>query len=135
MSFFQLRSPRIQNPLANPAPTIPTVTTQAATGVGTNSATGNGTLVATGGATVTALGFVWATHSSPTLADNVVTDAGTALGTYADSLTGLPSGTQIYYDAYATNSVGTAYGGDQTFTTSGAGATTFSSTLLLVGVG
>lgn len=127
MSFLQLRSPYL-----NLSP-FPEVTTQAATSVSTTSATGNGTLLANGASVVTIMGFVWATHPNPTLADNVVNDGGTAIGSFSDSLTGLPSGTVIYYDAYATNSHGTAYGGDQTFTTSSA-ANAFSSTLLLMGV-
>lgn len=133
MSFPQLRSRRFNNALDNPIGTPPTVTTQAATSVTSNSATGNGTLVDAGSTAVTVMGFVWATHPNPTLADNVVNDAGTSLGAFSDTLSGLPSGTLIYYDAYATNSIGTSYGGDQTFTTSGA-AVLSSATWLLMGV-
>lgn len=131
MSFHQLRSPRFSNKALTSAPTV---TTQAATSVSTTTATGNGTLVSAGTSAVTVMGFVWATHPSPTLADNVVNDAGTSLGAFSDTLTGLPTGTLIYYDAYATNAVGTSYGGDQTFTTSG-GVVVSGSTLLLMGVG
>jgi hypothetical protein len=130
MSSRQLRASFFRNDAS-----IPRVTTQAATGVGNTSATGNGTLISLGTSPVTAIGFVWATHTSPTLADNVVTDAGTGQGTFSDSLNGLPTGTQIYYDSYATNSDGTGYGGDQMFTTTGGAVTVFSSTLLLMGVG
>lgn len=101
----------------------PLVTTQAASSVSTTSATGNGTLVDIGDAAVTVMGFVWATHDLPTLADNVVNDAGTALGAFADTLNALPSGTPIFYAAYATNRVGTSYGLTQTFTTSSGGVT------------
>lgn len=131
MSFLQLRSPRFSNKSLTSAPTV---TTQAATGVSTTTATANGTLVSAGTSTVTVMGFVWATHPGPTLADHVVNDAGTSLGTFSDTLTGLPAGTLIYYDAYATNGVGTSYGGDQTFTTLG-GVVLTGSTLLLMGVG
>jgi hypothetical protein len=85
-------------------------------------------------AAVTVMGFVWATAPSPTLANNVVNDAGTSLGAYADTLSGLPSSTLIYYAAYATNAAGTSYGSDQTFTTS-ASVFASSSNLLLLGVG
>lgn len=133
MSFHQLRSPRFNNVLDNPGGTPPTVTTQAATSVGTNTATANGTLVSIGSSAVTVMGFVWATHSNPTLADNVVNDAGTSLGTFTDTLMGLPAGTLIFYDAYATNAVGTSYGGDQSFTTS-ALVSAFSATFMMMGV-
>lgn len=131
MSFLSLRSPRFSNVLDGPAIII---STQAVTAVGSSTATANGTLTNSGNSTITAMGFVWATHSSPTLADNVVTVSNT-LGAYTGSLTGLPGSTQIFVDAYATNAAGTVYGGDQNFTTNAPVAGAVASTLLMLMVG
>lgn len=134
MSFRQNRSPRFPNFLDYIA-SVPSVTTQAASSVASTTATGNGTLVNTGGAPITAMGFVWGTSPNPTLANNVVTVTTVSPGAFTGNMTGLPSSTLVYYDSYATNDLGTSYGGDQNFTTSGAVAAASGSTLLLMGVG
>lgn len=134
MSFLQLRSPKFNN-LLNTGP-LPQVSTQAATGIAATTATGNGTLISYGATPVIAMGFVWSsTNLSPTLSDTVVTDPGVSIGTFSDSLSGLPSNTLIFFRAYATNTQGTAYGAVLTFTTSAAVITAGGSTLLLMGVG
>ena len=130
MSFLTLRSPRLNNILDGPAVII---STQAATSVASTTATANGTLTNSGTSSVTAMGFVWNTSPNPTLSNHVVTVSNTT-GAYTGSLTGLPTGTLVYYDAYVTNASGTYYGGDQSFTTTG-GTITLSSTLMLLGVG
>lgn len=133
MSFLQLRSPRVQNPLANPAvvAVAPTVTTNAASSITSVGATGNGSVDSDGGATVTERGFVWSTSVNPTTSDSKVTVAGTT-GSYSGSITSLTASTLYHYRAYAINSVGTSYGADTTFTTT-SGATV--SLLALLGVG
>jgi len=45
---------------------------------------------------------------------------------WGDSITGLTAGTKYYVDAYATNSAGTSYGGDVSFTTTATNGTTVS---------
>lgn len=134
MSFLHLTSPRFNNSL-DVGP-VPQVSTQAASSISTTTATGNGTLTSNGATPVSAMGFVWSsTVFYPTLADTVVTDAGTAIGTFSDTLSGLPLTTLIYYAAYATNSIGTGYGQTLMFTTSSGVVTTTGNTLLLMGVG
>jgi len=50
---------------------------------------------------------------------------GSGTGTYSTSLTGLTTGTTYYIKAYATNSIGTTYGSEETFATnSGSGGET-----------
>lgn len=94
----------------------PILTTNAVTSITVNTAQGNGDVTSDGGFSVTARGFVWNTAPSPTLSNNVVTVSGTT-GTYSGSLTGLSVGTLYYVRAYATNSAGTSYGNEVTFTT------------------
>ena len=94
----------------------PRVETLSATNITTTGATLNGNVTSNGGATVTARGFMYGTSAS-NLSQSVQSVSGT--GSYTRALTGLSSGTTYYYKAYATNSVGTAYGEVRTFTTTG----------------
>ena len=95
---------------------IPSVTTSAISNVTTATATGNGSVDSDGGAGITERGFVWSTSPNPTIANNKGVVAGTT-GAYTGSITGLSASTSYHYRAYAINSVGTAYGSDQSFTT------------------
>jgi uncharacterized protein (TIGR02145 family) len=96
--------------------TLPTVITDPATNITQTTATSGGNVTSSGGATVTARGVCWATTSSPTLA-NSYTVNGSGTGTFVSSLTGLTPSTLYYVRAYATNSTGTGYGEEVTFTT------------------
>jgi hypothetical protein len=105
-----------------------TVATTIPTGVSTNSLSlitqttslGGGNINTDGGATVTSRGVCWSnTNSNPTIANTKTVD-GSGIGAFSSSLTGLTGGTTYYVRAYATNSVGTAYGTTRTFTTSSA---------------
>ncbi len=95
---------------------IATVTTTSISNITENSAQSGGNISNDGGATVTARGVCWSTSSNPTTADSKSTD-GSGTGTFTSSLTGLSPGTTYYVRAYATNSVGTAYGNEVSFTT------------------
>lgn len=97
-------------------PILATVDTTAVTGITTTTATSGGSVVTDGGATVTARGVCWNTTVNPTIADSHTTD-GSGTGSFTSSLTGLTPGTTYFVAAYATNSVGTSYGFDATFTT------------------
>jgi len=97
-------------------PSAPSVTTAAITGIATTSATGGGNVIAYGGQAVTARGVCWSLSANPTVTDSHTTD-GTGTGIYSSSLTSLATGTTYHVRAYATNSVGTAYGNDVPFTT------------------
>jgi hypothetical protein len=100
--------------------TIPTVTTTSVTAITQTTATSGGNVTADGGATITARGVCWSTTTGPVATGNHTTDAGTT-GSYTSNITGLAAGTLYYVRAYATNSVGTAYGAEVSFTTSAAG--------------
>ena len=96
----------------------PKIITNAPTPVGGTTATFNGNLVSAGFATVTEKGFVYSATLNPTTANTKIIVAGTTVGTYSYNETTLSSSTTYHVRAYAINSVGTAYGVDQQFTTS-----------------
>jgi uncharacterized protein (TIGR02145 family) len=62
------------------------------------------------------VGTCWATTTVPTITNSKTTD-GTGNGAFASNLTGLLPSTTYYLRAYATNSAGTAYGNEVSFTT------------------
>ncbi|QTB28460.1 S-layer homology domain-containing protein [Lysinibacillus sphaericus] len=95
----------------------PTVTTNTIpSNVTTTGATVGGYVTADGGAIVTERGIVYATTANPTTSNSKITITGTT-GTFTADLSGLNPNTTYHYRAYATNSIGTSYGSDQTFTT------------------
>jgi hypothetical protein len=97
--------------------TIPILSsTTDATSITQTSASSGGTISSDGGATITTSGVVWNTTGTPTVADSKTTDGATS-GTFVSSITGLTCNTTYYVRAYATNSVGTGYGNQVSFTT------------------
>ena len=97
--------------------TLPTVTTNVVSGISTTSATCGGNVTSDGEASVTTRGVCWSTSQNPTVSNSHTTD-GSGLGNFSSSITGLTANTTYYVRAYATNSVGTAYGAEVSFTTS-----------------
>ncbi len=95
---------------------LPTVTTDSVSAVTDTTATCGGTVTTDGNTAVTMRGVCWNTLPDPTVNDSHTVD-GTGSGVFNSSITGLASGTIYYVRAYATNSVGTAYGALRTFTT------------------
>lgn len=101
------------------SPVPPTLTTAAATQITYNSAKSGGNVTSDGGAAVTAYGVCWNTSQNPTVSNNHTTD-GSGTGSFTSNLTGLSPSTNYWIRAYATNSAGTSYGGQQPFTTAAA---------------
>ncbi|MFZ4414144.1 MAG: FISUMP domain-containing protein [Bacteroidales bacterium] len=94
---------------------LPTITTTAISSITTSAATSGGTVgLPIGAATVTARGICWSINQNPTITDNHTSD-GTGLGVFISSITGLTGGITYYVRAYATNSAGTAYGSQMSF--------------------
>ena len=92
------------------------ITTSTVTSIETTTAKCGGNITADGGASVSARGVCWSKSQNPTTADNKTTD-GTGTGTFTSSLSALTASTTYYVRAYATNSAGTSYGTEVSFTT------------------
>ena len=99
---------------------LPTVTTNTVSSITTTSATCGGNVISDGGTTVTARGVCWSTSQNPTVSNSHTTN-GSGTGSFISSLTGLTANTTYYVRAYATNSAGTAYGNEVSFTTTNGG--------------
>ena len=95
---------------------VPVVTTDAINSIGSVQAIATGTVVSNGGASITERGFVISTSVDPTIADTKFIVAG-SLGSFISVLSGLDKHTTYYVRAYATNSAGTGYGDNISFTT------------------
>ena len=81
------------------------------------SATLGGAITSTGLGNITARGIVWNTSTAPTIDLNTKTFDGTGSPEFFINITGLTPETTYYVRAYATNSIGTAYGNEVIFTT------------------
>lgn len=103
------------------AATIPIgITTNTLVSVTQTTASSGGNITGDGGTAVTSRGVCWSnTTSNPTISNTKTVD-GAGIGAFSSSLTGLTPGTTYYVRAYATNSVGTAYGSMKSFTTQSA---------------
>lgn len=96
--------------------TLPTITTFNASNITKNTATSGGNVTSSGGATVTLRGVCWSTSSNPTIANSYTND-GSGTGSFTSYLSSLIPNTLYYVRAFATNSAGTAYGNQISFTT------------------
>ncbi|MTK52679.1 hypothetical protein [Paludibacter sp.] len=98
------------------SPMIPTVTTVGMSNVAGTTAEGDGNISSNGGADIIERGICWGIAANPTI-DSARVSCGTGTGNFAGILTGLKGNTLYHVRAYATNSVGIAYGNDITFKT------------------
>lgn len=100
-------------------PTLATIITSEVTDITYNSATGGGSAVDNGGANIIDYGVVWSSDEENLTIDNNegITNDGNGNGIYTSQLDGLIPCRTYYIRAYATNSVGTAYGDIVSFTT------------------
>lgn len=96
---------------------IPTITTTSISSITGFSATSGGNIPDDNGELVNGRGICWGTDPNPTT-NNSKTIDGSGTGSFTSSLISLKPGTKYYVRSYATNSNGTAYGNEITFTTS-----------------
>jgi|WetSurMetagenome_2_1015567.scaffolds.fasta_scaffold00376_13 hypothetical protein len=95
---------------------IPELATTTVSSITATTAISGGNITSDGGSTVSSRGICYLTSPNPTISNNVVA-SGNGLGLFISNLTGLIPETTYYIRAYATNSVGTAYGNEIIFTT------------------
>ncbi|MES2703380.1 MAG: Ig-like domain-containing protein [Bacteroidota bacterium] len=110
------------------APNAPIVTTSSISATGCTSATTGGNVTSEGGTAVIARGVAWNTTGSATISGAHTTD-GTGGGSFTSTLTGLTAGATYYVRTYATNSVGTSYGPENTITMPGTATITGASSV------
>lgn len=104
-------------PLTPAGPSMPTVTTDPTiTNISFNYATGGGNVTNTGGSSITARGLCWSLSTNPVVTGLHTTEPG-SLGPFISNMTGLLPNSTYHVRAYATNTAGTAYGADVTFST------------------
>jgi hypothetical protein len=94
---------------------LSTVSTSIPTQITSTSAELGGNVISNGGAIVTERGIVYGTSANPTTGNNKVI-IGNGIGAFNSTISGLTPSTLYYARAYATNSQGTAYGNEITFT-------------------
>ncbi|HUX52795.1 MAG TPA: choice-of-anchor D domain-containing protein, partial [Williamwhitmania sp.] len=98
---------------------VATITTQAVSSIAATTATGNGNITNLGVPNPTAYGVCWNTTGTPTTSDSKVDKgAASATGAFTASMTSLTANTTYYVRAFATNTAGTSYGAEVSFTTS-----------------
>jgi len=95
----------------------PKLTTTEVTAITINTAIAVGYITDAGIPAYTERGVCYATFSSPKIDGEKVVVTGTGTGEYIANLAGLTHNTKYYVRAYATNSNGTVYGNEVSFTT------------------
>jgi uncharacterized protein (TIGR02145 family) len=93
---------------------IPEVDTSPLENLTSISTDAGGSVLSDGGSPVSARGVCWAMTIHPTILEDHTSD-GSGKGKFSSIVNGLTSGINYYIRAYATNSVGTAYGQEVIF--------------------
>ena len=91
--------------------------TTAVNSITETGAISGGTISTDGGEVISAEGIVWSTSPEPTIVLPTKTSDGIGSTTFISTITGLTPNTIYHIRAYATNSVGTSYGNEVSFTT------------------
>lgn len=95
---------------------LPQVQTNDVTNIGFSSALVSGEVISQGSTEVLSKGICWSTSSNPSVS-GTRSDNGAGIGSFTSSITNLQPNTTYHVRAYATNTDGTSYGADITFTT------------------
>jgi len=96
---------------------FPNIQTNVVDSIRNTAAICGGNVISDGGSTVTVRGVCWSTSPKPTIALSTKTVNGSGTGVFTASISGLVKATRFYVRAYATNSLGTSYGQEVSFTT------------------
>lgn len=108
------------NPASQTTPFVasaPTIQNTTASSVLVNTALLGATITSDGGSPILERGTLWSLTTPVTIYDNKLAEGGTSTGTFTQLRSGLPAGTEIFFTAYATNSVGTTLSTQQLITT------------------
>lgn len=100
---------------AKPVLSLPVVLTISVIDITSYSATATGDISSTGGSEITSTGFCWSKKAKPTIYDSHT--KGSAKWFFSSTLSNLSPKSKYYVRAYATNSVGIAYGEQVVFKT------------------
>jgi hypothetical protein len=98
---------------------LPVITTLEVSGITAHEAISGGVIISDGGDAIIAKGVCWSTKPYPAIAD-YKTDQGESALSFTSIMTDLSAVTKYYVRAYATNSNGTSYGKNLSFSTAGA---------------
>lgn len=109
--------PSVLSSCSKDSESLPVLTTASITSIGDTSSSCGGNITSDGGSAITARGVCWSSTPGPTTALVTKTADGPGSGTFTSSVTGLTVNTKYYIRAYATNSFGTSYGDEISFTT------------------
>ena len=93
---------------------LPHLSTAPLTNITSSSFLSGGSVISDGGAPILNRGVCWGNNPNPTISSNITAD-GSGEGPFLSNVTGLTSGTDYFIRAYATNSIGTAYGNEFIF--------------------
>ena len=100
---------------------LPVVSATAITQITGASALAAGNVISGGGGQVISRGVIWSTVAYPLDSLSTVVISGSGTGSFTASLSGLTANTKYYVRAFASNSVGIAYGSLDSFMTAAAG--------------
>jgi uncharacterized protein (TIGR02145 family) len=96
---------------------LPQLTTRYISSITQREAMSGGAISFDGGSEILEKGIVWSKNREPNISMSTKTNEGGNSSNYISKLTNLTPDTRYYVRAYATNSVGTEYGQEQTFMT------------------
>ena len=99
-----------------PQAVLPELNTAEITEITHEAALSGGNISSDGGTPVTSRGICWSINPNPSFSDSKTSDR-SGTGIFSSIITGLTHGTTYHVRAWATNSLGTSYGNELTFTT------------------
>jgi uncharacterized protein (TIGR02145 family) len=108
--------PGISN--ANATPQLAVVNTSNVSNITNVSAVTGGEVINSGNSQIINRGVVWSNLNDPTLSQNIgLMNSGNGMGAFTVTINNLSPNTTYYVKAFVTNSVGTSYGEEVSFTT------------------
>ena len=116
-SAILMASPTLVTLSTTSSALAPSISLPTATTFTNNSALLGGDITSDGGSSITERGTVWKTSTGVTISDNLLAEGGTSTGIFTHTRSSLPAKTQIFYKAYAINTIGTTLTSESSFYT------------------